>query len=73
MEARVSLHGGKIRGISFTGDFLPGDVPIERLAEALRGARLEPASLNEALRGGEAGAIRGMDTQTLISLLTEQT
>ena len=73
VEARVSLHGGKIRGISFTGDFLPGDIPLERLTEALRGARLETASLNEALRGGEAGAIRGMDAQTLISLLTEQT
>ena len=35
--------------------------------------KLETASLNEALRGGEAGAIRGMDAQTLISLLTEQT
>lgn len=73
VEARVSLHAGKIRSISFRGDFLPGDVPIERLAEALRGARLEPESLGEALRGGEAGAIRGMDAQTLISLLTEQT
>ena len=73
VEARVSLHAGKIRSISFRGDFLPGDVPIERLAEALRGARLEPRSLGEALRSGEAGAIRGMDAGTLISLLTEQT
>ena len=73
VEARISLHAGKICNISFTGDFLPGDVPTERLEEALRGARLEPGILNKAISGGEAGAIRGMDAPTLISLLTEQT
>ena len=57
----------------FKGDFLPGEVPIERLENALAGAELTPARLTMALAGGEAAAIRGMQTEALISLLTNKT
>lgn len=73
VDARIDLRGNTIRGISFTGDFLPGDVPLERLETALHGAALTPASLATALAGGQATAIRGMDTASLISLLTDNT
>lgn len=73
VEARLQLRGGRISSVSFAGDFLPGDVPMERLEQALGGASLTHGSLSQALRGGEAGAIRGMDMGMLVSLLTEQT
>lgn len=73
VEARIDLRGNTIRNVCFKGDFLPGEVPIERLENALAGAELTPARLTMALAGGEAAAIRGMQTEALISLLTNKT
>ena len=73
VEARIDLRGNTIRNVCFKGDFLPGEVPIERLQNALAGAELTPARLTMALAGGEAAAIRGMQAEALISLLTNKT
>ena len=73
VEARVSLRGDTVRDVCFTGDFLPGDVPMERLTEALRGVRLRLADVAGALAGGQAGAIRNLSAGALAALLTEET
>lgn len=73
VEVRIELRGDTIRSVCFKGDFLPGDVPMEKLEAALTGAGLSPESLEQALAGGEAAAIRGLDSASLISLLTDKT
>lgn len=73
IEARIDLRGNTIRNIMFTGDFLPGDTPLEQLEDALKGAELTTAGLTTALAHGQVAAIRGLDTATLISILTDNT
>ena len=71
IEAGITLRGQEIRSVGFAGDFLPGDVPMERLTAALRGCPLTRPALTAALSGGEAAAIRGLTADALITLLTE--
>lgn len=71
INARIDLSGNTIRNIMFTGDFLPGDMPLEQLESALSGAKLTPTGLATALADGQAASIRGLDTATLISILTD--
>ena len=50
VEVSCSIVRGKIRGLSFGGDFI-GSLPAEGLAAALDGCRFDRASILEALRG----------------------
>ena len=49
VEVRCSIMRGKIRGLSFGGDFI-GSLPAEGLAAALEGCRFDRAAILEALR-----------------------
>ena len=48
VEVSCSIVRGKIRGLSFGGDFI-GSLPAEGLASALDGCRFDRASIMEAL------------------------
>lgn len=50
VEVCCSVVRGRIRGLSFGGDFI-GSLPAEGLAAALDGCRFDRASILEALRG----------------------
>ena len=49
VEVRCSIVRGKIRGLSFGGDFI-GSLPAEGLAAALEGCRFDRSTLLEALQ-----------------------
>ena len=48
VEAAFSLKGGCIDGLHFSGDFL-GNLPAERIADALQGCRYTQETINAAL------------------------
>ena len=49
VEVRCSIVRGKVRGLSFGGDFI-GSLPAEGLAAALEGCRFDRSALLESLR-----------------------
>lgn len=60
---------GKISKITFTGDFLTGNVPIERLEEALTGQRPDDIRLPDT---DVSAAIAGLSGSQLSEILTQQ-
>ena len=49
VEVHCSIVRGKVRGLSFGGDFI-GSLPAEGLAAALEGCRFDRSALLDALR-----------------------
>ena len=55
VELSCSIVRGKLRGLSFGGDFI-GSLPAEGLAAALEGCRFDRAAILEALRALDVGS-----------------
>ena len=69
VEAAMQIEKGVISRLEFTGDFI-GDLPSDRVSEALEGCRLEESALRERMK--EIPVHRYFDSMTedgLISLL----
>ena len=71
VEARFSLRDGCIAGLLFGGDFL-GNLPADRIGQALEGCRFSRTDLLEVLRRERiADCFDGLAAEDIASLLTE--
>lgn len=70
VEVRVSLYHGVIAGVSFGGDFL-GDLPPDKLAEALKGVKFDRAAVLDALSALNVhNYLDGVTAEELTDLVT---
>ena len=71
VEASFSLKAGRIDGLRFTGDFL-GNLPPDRISDALQGCRYTREALDAALRKEPVeNCFDRLSPEELISLLLE--